>query len=82
MLNLQFIFVLAGLLFLFWRMEGVAKIDCFPKADTGPSPCLTGDESAMWEIRYLLLLYENSSVSTNDKATSLSNPWVKSSLFT
>ena len=46
---------------------GMVKVDYFSKTDTGPLPCLTGDESAIWQIRYLPLLWEKPSVSIMTK---------------
>lgn len=52
--------------FLFGRYGETLRVDRFSKTDTGPLPCLLGDESATWQIRYLSLLSEKSYVSTND----------------
>lgn len=68
-------------LFFFGGWGVMVKVDYFSKTDTGPLPYLMGDESAIWQIRYLLLLWEKSSVSTNDQARS-PKLWTKSSLLT
>lgn len=42
--------------FLFGGYGETMRVDQFSKTDTEPLPCLLGDESATWQIRYLSLL--------------------------